>query len=57
MADGMRAKKSLAKVSPQVATPVAIPAVTDQEPQAALTPIEVTANEIYHAYRTTNCGR
>ena len=50
MADGMERQNTLAKVSPQVATPVAIPAVTDQEPQAALTPIEVTANEIYHAY-------
>jgi hypothetical protein len=46
MADGMERQRNLAKTSPQVATPAAI----DQESEAALTPIEVTANEIYQAY-------
>ena len=50
MADGMERQRNLAKTGPQVVTPVATPATIDQESQAALTPIEVTANEIYQAY-------
>jgi hypothetical protein len=46
----MARQTNFAKTTPKTAMPAATPAEIEQESQAAPTPVEVTANEIYQAY-------